>query len=64
MKTTSSKPRKTPNQLPVEILRLFPEERRQTSSLNNYLAAITKDAPVADIRGPIRQGFPGVPEDH
>src|ERR1700722_19450387 len=39
MTTTSSKPANSPS-VAVEILRLFPEERRQTSSLDNYLAAI------------------------
>jgi hypothetical protein len=56
MAKTPFKPAKNPNRLAVD-LRLFPEERRQTSSLDNYLAAIVKAAPVAAIRGAIAASF-------
>jgi hypothetical protein len=43
MAITSSNPRKDLKQLVVEIARFLPEERRQTSSLANYLTAIRFD---------------------
>jgi hypothetical protein len=43
MKKTPSGPPKEFNRSAIEIVRLFTEERRQTSSLANYLAAIGRD---------------------